>query len=186
MSAHAAPGIGASGNLLSRLARLAGFLLAVMDRYRHVMEKWLGGGPGESATPARGWKDIEPRLHAEAYVFVSALEVPPGVQPFAVIREDEATTLVTTRDEADRAGLGYGYVAARITLTINSTCRVPVIGPDQLAAGGLHLIHVPTGTDSPGAALGPVLGAHYLVQHPDLEQEPWLALERDRPILADG
>ncbi len=121
MSAHAAPGIGASGNLLSRLARLAGFLLAVMDRYRHVMEKWLGGGPGESATPARGWKDIEPRLHAEAYVFVSALEVPPGVQPFAVIREDEATTLVTTRDEADRAGLGYGYVAARITLTINST-----------------------------------------------------------------
>ena len=67
------------------------------------------------------WQDIEPRLHAEPYVFAAVPEVPPGVQPFAVIREDEGTTLVMTRDEADRAGLAYGYVAARITLTINSS-----------------------------------------------------------------
>jgi hypothetical protein len=72
-------------------------------------------------TPSRGWQDIEPRLYAEPYVFVSVAEVPPGVRPFALIREDEGTTLVTTRDEADRAGLPYAYVAARITLTINSS-----------------------------------------------------------------
>jgi hypothetical protein len=83
------------------------------------MEKWLDGTSDES-DPAPGWKDIEPRLYPEAYVFVSVPEVPPGVQPFAVIREDEGATLVTTRDEADRAGLSYGYVAARITLTISS------------------------------------------------------------------
>jgi hypothetical protein len=84
------------------------------------MEKWLGGAPGDSVSPGPG-KDIEPRLHAEAYVFVPVPEVPPGLQPFAVIREDEGTTLVITRDEADRAGLAYGYVAARITLMINSS-----------------------------------------------------------------
>ena len=89
-------------------------------RYRPFMENWLPGAPGEGASPAPRWKDIEPRLYPEAYVFVSVPEVPPGAQPFAVIREDEGTTLVTTRDEADRAGLSYGYVAARITLTINS------------------------------------------------------------------
>jgi uncharacterized protein len=85
------------------------------------MEKWLGRAPGENASPAGGWNDLEPRLYPEAYVFVSVPEVPPGVRPFAVIREDEGTTLVTTRDEADRAGLSYGYVAARITLTISSS-----------------------------------------------------------------
>jgi hypothetical protein len=85
------------------------------------MEKWLGGAPDASASPAPRWKDIEPRLYAEPYVFVSVPEAPPGVPAFAVVREDEGTTLVTTRDEADRAGLSYGYVAARITLTINST-----------------------------------------------------------------
>ena len=38
----------------------------------------------------------------------------------AVIREDEGLTLVLTRAEADRVGLRHGYVAARITLRVNS------------------------------------------------------------------
>lgn len=66
------------------------------------------------------WADIEPRLHAEPYVFVTAPQVPPGVAPFAVINEDEGPTLVLTRGQAERAGLGYSHVAARITLTITS------------------------------------------------------------------
>jgi len=36
------------------------------------------------------------------------------------IREDEGITLVLTRADADRAGLPYDYVAARITLRVNS------------------------------------------------------------------
>lgn len=63
---------------------------------------------------------MEPRLYAEPYVFVSVPEPPQGLEPFAVIREDEAVTLVMRRDDADRAGLEYGYVAARIILAINS------------------------------------------------------------------
>jgi hypothetical protein len=46
--------------------------------------------------------------------------LPPGATPFAVIHEDEGITLVLTQDQADRLGLPYGYVAARITLTIGS------------------------------------------------------------------
>jgi len=66
-----------------------------------------------------GWRDIEPDLSAEQYVFAAA-EPPPGVSPFALIREDEGPTLILTRTDADRAGLAYDYVAARITLRINS------------------------------------------------------------------
>ena len=73
-----------------------------------------------SAQPDHGWTGIEPRLHAEPYVFVSVPKTPPGLEPFAVIREDEGITLVMRRDDADRAGLAYGYAAARITLAINS------------------------------------------------------------------
>lgn len=109
-------------------------------KYRPFMEKWPGGPAGESASagspglhregaPAargpggevRGWKDIEPDLHAEPYVFAQVAELPRGMVPFAAIREDEAITLVVTRGQAERARLRYGYVAARITLKISSS-----------------------------------------------------------------
>jgi hypothetical protein len=78
--------------------------------------------PRVSAPVAGGWRDIQPDLFAEQYVFAAgkAGEVPPGVSPFAVIREDEGITLILTRADADRAGLRYDYVAARITLRVNS------------------------------------------------------------------
>jgi hypothetical protein len=71
-------------------------------------------------TAAAPWRDIRPELSAEPYVFAAG-EPPPGVTPFAVIREDEGVTLVLTRADADRAGLDYDYVAARITLRVGST-----------------------------------------------------------------
>ena len=64
------------------------------------------------------WRDIRPELSAEPYVFAVG-EPPPGVTPFAVIREDEGVTLVLTRADTDRARLDY--VAARITLRVGST-----------------------------------------------------------------
>ncbi len=76
------------------------------------------------------WKDLEPDLHAEPYVYVTVPRVtvpgvtvpgpPAALDAFAVIREDEGVTLVLTRRQADAAGLPYDYVAARITLTIKS------------------------------------------------------------------
>ena len=99
------------------------------------MEKWLAPEPGRGIRPndpapsapvsepaAHTWHQVQPDLAGDQYVFAQggAGEPPPGVAPFAVIREDEGLTLILTRDDADRAGLAYGYVAARITLRVNS------------------------------------------------------------------
>jgi hypothetical protein len=65
------------------------------------------------------WHDLRPSLHPDPYVFAQVREVPPD-GPFAVIREDEGITVVLAQAQADRLGLAYGYVAARITLTIGS------------------------------------------------------------------
>jgi uncharacterized protein len=66
--------------------------------------------------------DLRPEVAAEPYVFAQAPDgaVPGGVTPFATVAEDEGLTLVVTRDEADRLGLAYDYVAARITLRVHS------------------------------------------------------------------
>jgi hypothetical protein len=66
--------------------------------------------------------DLRPEVAAEPYVFAQATDgvVPGGVTPFATVAEDEGLTLVVTRDEADRLGLAYDYVAARITLRVHS------------------------------------------------------------------
>lgn len=78
------------------------------------------GHPSSPPVPApSGWRDIQPELSAEPYVFAAG-EPPPGASPFAVIREDEGVTLILTKADADRAGLGYDYVAARITLRVSS------------------------------------------------------------------
>ena len=70
--------------------------------------------------PARQWHDLSPDLHDVPYVFCTTRQIPAAVSPFAVIREDEALTLVLTRADADQAALRYDYVAARITLRISS------------------------------------------------------------------
>lgn len=75
------------------------------------LEKWL-------TAPKR--RDLKPELSAEPYVFASVTGPAPGVPMFAAILEDEGLTLVLTRADADRAGLAYTYVAARITLRVDS------------------------------------------------------------------
>ena len=75
------------------------------------MEKWL-------ATPRR--RELAPDLSQEPYVFVTTAGPPPAVAMFAAILEDEGLTLVLTKADADRVGLEYSYVAARITLRVNS------------------------------------------------------------------
>jgi hypothetical protein len=72
-----------------------------------------------SDSAAAGWHDVQPDLHAEPYVFAAA-QAPSGVSPFALILEDEGPTLILTRADADQSGLVYDYVAARITLRVNS------------------------------------------------------------------
>ena len=88
-----------------------------------VKEKWLipnePGSPSPAPVPAPGgWRDIQPDLSGVPYVFAAG--EPPGVSPFAVIREDEGVTVILTKADADETGLAYDYVAARITLGVGS------------------------------------------------------------------
>jgi GNAT superfamily N-acetyltransferase len=70
--------------------------------------------------PAGKRRDLAPYLAGEPYVFATAAAPPPGVVMFAAILEDEGLTLVLTEADAKRAGLEYSYLAARITLGVNS------------------------------------------------------------------
>ncbi|WP_395638578.1 ACT domain-containing protein [Pseudolysinimonas sp.] len=68
----------------------------------------------------------------------------------AVIREDEGTTLVLRREDADAAGLAYDFVAAWITLTVHS----------DLAAVGLTAA-VSTALADAGISCNVLAGFHH-------------------------
>lgn len=66
-------------------------------------------------------RGLEPELSPHQWVFATVdQDAPSGLHPFATIDEEEGLTLVLRREEADRLGLPYDYVAARITLRIRS------------------------------------------------------------------
>nr|WP_155999421.1 ACT domain-containing protein [Streptomonospora sp. PA3] len=63
---------------------------------------------------------LRPQLRPGTYVFARAAAVPAGVHPVVTVAEDEGLTVVCTREEADAAGLAYGFAAAWITLRVHS------------------------------------------------------------------
>ncbi len=63
---------------------------------------------------------MEPELVPGRYVFTTGPAVPVGVQPVATVREDEGVTAVVAQEDADRLGLSYDFVAARVTLRVRS------------------------------------------------------------------
>jgi hypothetical protein len=65
-------------------------------------------------------RGLRPELHPHEYVFVTVNERPEGVRAIATVEEDEGTTLILRRSEADNARLPYEYVAAWITLRVHS------------------------------------------------------------------
>jgi uncharacterized protein len=62
--------------------------------------------------------DLDPARRPGEFVFVVADE---GAGAEAIVREDEGLTVVMARERADELGLEYDYVAAWITLRVNST-----------------------------------------------------------------
>ncbi|MEV8565352.1 ACT domain-containing protein [Streptomyces sp. NPDC051322] len=82
-----------------------------------------------------------PELHEGRYVFTTVTAaVPAGVTPVVTVREPEGLTLVTTAEEADSAGLSYGYVAGWITLRVHSALEavgLTAAVAQELAASGL-------------------------------------------------
>ncbi|WP_344915938.1 ACT domain-containing protein [Streptosporangium oxazolinicum] len=70
---------------------------------------------------ARLLRSMRPLLRPGPYVFATVRGEPPrGVTPVVTVTEDEGTTLVLPREQADAAGLAYDYVAAWITLRVHS------------------------------------------------------------------
>jgi len=67
---------------------------------------------------------MHPVLKEGVYVFCTIprdAETAGGVHPFAVIHEDEGTTLILDRIEAQSAGLFCGEIFRRITLSVHSS-----------------------------------------------------------------
>ncbi len=63
---------------------------------------------------------MEPERQPGSFVFTTAPTLPADVVPTVLVREQEGSTLVIERADADRLGLGYEYVAAMITLRVHS------------------------------------------------------------------
>ncbi|MFD3457471.1 ACT domain-containing protein [Streptomyces sp. NPDC058691] len=66
---------------------------------------------------------MRPEAGRERHVFTTlpvGAGVPDGVTPVVTVVEEEGTTLVLPQEQADEAGLGYDYVAGRITLRVHS------------------------------------------------------------------
>jgi len=66
-------------------------------------------------------RGMQPVLHTDRFVFATTPHPPTDIDAMAWIREDEGITVVATQKEADRAGLIYDFVAARITLQVHSS-----------------------------------------------------------------
>ncbi|MCF2145169.1 ACT domain-containing protein [Desmonostoc muscorum LEGE 12446] len=68
-------------------------------------------------------KGMKPQLQPGEYVFctVPVDRVPTNIEPVCVFREAEGTTLIITKQQADKLSIPYSFVAAWITLTIHSS-----------------------------------------------------------------
>ena len=67
-------------------------------------------------------ESMQPVLDDEEYVFCALTGgIDPDLDPLGAFREDEGMTLIVERGHADAAGLAYGPVLRRITLTVHSS-----------------------------------------------------------------
>lgn len=69
-------------------------------------------------------KSMNPVLHQGEYVFCTFPDFPASIaldEIICLVREDEGISIVLKRLTADRLALDYSFVAAWITLTVNSS-----------------------------------------------------------------
>jgi hypothetical protein len=82
---------------------------------------WHAGRMSGETDLATLLRSMRPVLDAGRYVYASVPTMPEDVSPVVTVREEEGLTLVLERDDADRAGVPYEYVAGRITLQVHSS-----------------------------------------------------------------
>lgn len=86
-------------------------------------------------------RDMKPDLRPGVFVFctIAAREsIPAGLSPLLIFREQEGTTLIVLREEAEAAGLRYEFPSRLITLAVHSA--LDAVG--FLAAITTHLAEV--------------------------------------------
>jgi uncharacterized protein len=69
-------------------------------------------------------RDIKPEMREGIFVFCTiaeGAEIPAALRPLLTFREQEGTTLVLLREDAEGAGLGYQFTSRLITLTVHSS-----------------------------------------------------------------
>jgi len=71
-------------------------------------------------------RNLAPELHPGEYVFCSLKQeaIPAGVEPVAMIRENEGLTLVLSRGQAEQLGISFTTRCAWITLMVHSDLEV--------------------------------------------------------------
>jgi len=68
-------------------------------------------------------RHMKPELRTGIFVFCTIPpneSIPATINPLLTFREQEGTTLVIPREEAEAAGLGYAFASRLITLTVHS------------------------------------------------------------------
>ncbi|MCP8467713.1 ACT domain-containing protein [Pseudomonas sp. ZM23] len=83
-------------------------------------------------------RGMQPVLNDGEYVYCTLppdSAAPAGLNPLGSFREQEGQTLILERADAERAGLGFDYVAAWLTLEVHSALQA--VGLTAAVAGAL-------------------------------------------------
>jgi hypothetical protein len=101
-------------------------------------------------------KHMKPELQPGVFVFctiASSASLPAALNPLLTFREQEGTTLVIPREEAEAAGLNHAFASRLITLTVHSaldavgflaaiTARLAEAGISANAVSAFHHDHL--------------------------------------------
>ena len=112
-------------------------------------------------------RDMKPEMQPGIFVFCTIPpneSIPAAVNPLLTFREQEGTTLVIQREEAEAAGLRYAFASCMITLTVHSaldavgflaaiTARLAEAGISVNAVSAFHHDHLFVAVDRADEAI---------------------------------
>jgi len=110
-------------------------------------------------------RDMNPELQPGVFVFCTlpaGKDIPPEVKPLLIFREQEGTTCVMRREEAEAAGLPFEFPSRQITLKVHSA--LDAVG--FLAAAAARLAEAGIGTNVVSA----FYHDHFFVPHDRAEE----------------
>lgn len=113
-------------------------------------------------------KHLKPELQPGIFVFCTIApneRIPAALNPLLTFREQEGTTLVILREEAEATGLRYAFASRLITLTVHSaldavgflaaiTARLAAAGISVNAVSAFHHDHLFVPADRADEAMG--------------------------------